>query len=101
MSHGEWLYAFDDLAIEENFSFPRNLKEKDLALIRAATGVGKLFDEKDASVVIELDLAIDQTGNRNLHGIAACFFRDLVDNFLWESVKEKRAVAFAPADNRV
>src|SRR5881394_1552404 len=45
-----------------------------------------MFDEEHATMLVELDLAIDKIRSRNLNRLASGFLRNHVDCFLWKRV---------------
>src|SRR5437016_8385922 len=101
VSHREWLHAIDHLAVHEHFSLLQYLKEENLALVSASVTVGELFNEKDATFFVKLDFTIHEIGNEDLHRGAASLFRNLVDDFLWKGMEQKRAVSLPRTDDCV
>src|SRR5216684_9233000 len=101
VSHWEWLHAIDNLPVHEHFSLLRYLKKEDLALVSAPVAVGELFNEKDAAFLVKLDFTVHEIGHEDLHGLAAGLLRNLVDDFLWEGMKQQRAVSFPRTDDCV
>src|SRR5260370_7512801 len=93
VSHREWLHAIDNLPIHEHFSLLRYLKEEDLALVGAAVPVWELFNEENAAILVKLDFTIHEIGHEDLHRSAASLLRNLVDDFLWEGMKQQRPVS--------
>ena len=63
VSHREWLYALDNPPVHEHFAPSRYLKKEDLALVSGSVAVGKLLDEKNAAVLVKLNLPIHEVGN--------------------------------------
>ena len=93
IAHRERLDAIDDFSIRDNFTFLRHLEKKDFAFVGASIAIGKVFDEKYAAILIELDFAIDKIRSCDLHRMTAGFLRYHVDHLLRKRVPQERSLA--------
>jgi len=59
--------------------------------VSTAIAVGELFDEKNAAILVKLNFSVHQLGDEDLHRCTTGLLRDLVDDFLWEGMKQERA----------